>query len=326
MSLKKAIEIFALSFATCSLLLAICSPVLRMSSTKNEAEIQAVNIIRDTLPHIEIKEVTEQKKVEPLPKPKRTYTPYMEVMQKRTALIEQLTERYKNEEVHECSMQAKGVAHRVKLPPCDTCKTLFLTLDACILGYDSMLIEYLVVNNIKATLFVTARWINNNREAMRRLCRHPNLFDIENHGTLHRPTSVQGCTCYGIHGTANMSELVAEVEIGVDIIERFTNRRPQFFRSGTAFADNVAVAAIGDMGYRFIGFSASADEGATLPHSTVKQRILSAQHGDIVLMHFNVPNSESHLGFMMAFEEIKQKNICIKFEKLSDFSSELEVY
>ncbi len=326
MSLKKAIEISALSFAACSLLLAVSSPFLRKPSTKKEAEIQAVDTTLNAFQHFEIKEITGHEKVEPLPKPKRTYTPYVEVMQKRTALIEQLIKRYKNEEVHECSMQAKGVAHRVQLPPCDTCKTLFLTLDACISGYDSIFAKYLINNNIKTTLFVTARWINNNRQAMQRLCHHLDIFDVENHGTLHRPASIQGCTHYGIHGTENMSELVAEVEIGADMIERFTGRRPQFFRSGTAFADNVSVAAIGDMGYRFIGFSTSADEGATLPHNTVKQRILSAQHGDILLMHLNAPNSESHLGFMMALEEMKRKNICVRFEKLSDFASELEAY
>jgi peptidoglycan/xylan/chitin deacetylase (PgdA/CDA1 family) len=123
-----------------------------------------------------------------------------------------------------------------------------------------------------------------------------------------------------------MAELVAEVEVGADIIERLTSARPAFFRSGTAFADNVAVCAIGDMGYRFIGFSIAADDGATLSRNAVKQRILSAQHGDILLLHFNSKNSETHLGFMMALEELKQKKECVRFEKLSDFSDKLEAY
>lgn len=326
MSLKKVVEIFALSFAACSLLLAAFSPFLRKHDTEKVAEVQLISIACDTMQASVNQSIEEQKKLDSLPKRKRVYKPYMEVIQERAALIEQLTECYKNEPLHDCSMQAQGIAHRVNLPPCDSCKTLFLTLDACISGYDSVLISYLAINNVKATLFVTARWINNNPQAMRQLCRHRDIFDIANHGTLHRPASVQGCTHYGIQGTANMSELVAEVEIGADIIERFTGERPQFFRSGTAFADNISVAAMGDMGYKFIGFSLTADEGATLPRNTVKQRILAAQHGDIVLMHFNSHSCESHLGFMMAFEEMKAKNSCVKFEKLSDFSNELEVY
>jgi hypothetical protein len=343
MNLEKidvVVEKVALSIAVCCEVLALGSPLLRKLNAEEEvAPTRIVFTVRDTA-HVPATEpaatatppaapaapVAPAAPADTVVKRKRSYTPYAEIIKKRATLIAQLEERYKNEPVHDCSLHAKGIVHRVNLPPCDTCKTLFLTLDACISGFDSVFITYLIYNNVRTSLFVTTRWINNNPQAMRLLCRRSDIFDVENHGVLHRPASVNGCTRYGIRGTENMAELVAEVEVGADIIERIAGVPPAFFRSGTAFADNVAVAAINDMGYRFIGFSVAADEGATLPRNAVKQRILAVHHGDIILMHFNSKNNESHLGFMMALEEMKQKKECVRFEKLRDFAAQLEAY
>ncbi|MDR2938528.1 MAG: polysaccharide deacetylase family protein [Prevotellaceae bacterium] len=320
MTPKNAIEKFALSFAACSLALAALSPFLRKQKVEEELYLSA------PLSEKFEAEAAQTPAVDTFSGRKRRYIPYTEVAKQRAEMVAQLTERYKNAPIYDCSMQAKGIVHRVNLPPCDSCKTLFLTLDACISDLDSMLLKYLIYNKINTSIFVTTRWINSWPQAVQLLLTHRNIFEVENHGWQHRPASVNGCTQYKIRGTKSMAELVAEVEIGAEIVERTTGEPPLFFRSGTAFADNVAVAAIGDMGYRFIGFSVAADEGATLPRHTVKQRILAAQHGDIILMHLNSKSSETRLGFIMAMEEMKQKNVCVRFAKLRNFTDKFVAY
>jgi peptidoglycan/xylan/chitin deacetylase (PgdA/CDA1 family) len=97
----------------------------------------------------------------------------------------------------------------------DTDKNVIaLTLDACGSegdGYDSALINYLTTNNIPATLFINARWIDKNPDIFKQLAKNP-LFEIENHGFEHKPCSVSGKSIYGIKGTRNAAEVVDEIE------------------------------------------------------------------------------------------------------------------
>ena len=76
-----------------------------------------------------------------------------------------------------------------------TADSVCLTFDACGStngnGYDSRLIGILRERRVPATLFVNRRWARNNPEVFRRLARD-SLFEIGNHGTLHKPLSVSG--------------------------------------------------------------------------------------------------------------------------------------
>jgi len=67
-------------------------------------------------------------------------------------------------------------------------KLIAFTFDACggrHSGYNAKLIDYLRRERIPATLFVTGLWIEKNRETFAELAKEP-LFEIENHGLLHR--------------------------------------------------------------------------------------------------------------------------------------------
>ena len=75
-----------------------------------------------------------------------------------------------------------------------------------------VMIEYLIKENIPATLFINARWIDANPEVFASLAANP-LFEIANHGLLHRPASVNGKGIYGIAGTRSLDELVDEIEV-----------------------------------------------------------------------------------------------------------------
>ena len=115
---------------------------------------------------------------------------------------------------------------------------LALTFDACggrNDGYNKDLIDYLRAEKIPATLFVTGVWIDKYPEVFAELAADP-LFEIENHGLLHRLCSTEGRSMYGVRGTRNLDGVIDEMELGARKIGSLTGRRPVFFRSATALS------------------------------------------------------------------------------------------
>lgn len=202
-------------------------------------------------------------------------------------------------------------------------KVIALTFDACGsakgMKFDRTLIEYLTREQIAATLFINGRWIEPNRQEFDRLAANP-LFEIANHGFSHKPASVSGRSVYGISGTKDAGELVDEIEENARKLEQLTGRRPKFYRSGTAFYDEVAVKIAGELGQQVAGFSLLGDAGATYSSQQVKTALLASKAGDIVIMHFNHPESGTAAGVIAAIPELKKRGY--RFVKLSD--AELE--
>lgn len=200
----------------------------------------------------------------------------------------------------EWGMQPPGVTTR--LPAVDSTepapvppKRIALTLDACGGRLDRKVISLLREYSIPATLFVTSIWLRANRDAAAELAADP-LFSIQAHGAAHKPASVSGRAAYGIRGTRSVAELVAEVEENARAIAAITGKRPRWYRSGTAHYDAMAVKVIHHMGFRIAGFSINGDEGATAPPHEVRNRILAANDGDIILCHTNRPKSGTAAG------------------------------
>ena len=203
----------------------------------------------------------------------------------------------------------------------DTDKNIIaLTLDACGSegdGYDAALVDYLVKNKIPATLFINARWIDKNPDIFKQLAGNP-LFEIENHGFQHKPCSVSGKSIYGIQGTKNVGEVVDEIEKNGRKIQALTGRRPKYYRSGTAYYDEVGVKIAERLGCEVVGFSVLGDRGATYSRTQVKNALLSASAGSIIICHMNHPEKETAEGLVEAIPVLKKKGF--KFVKLSDYS------
>ncbi len=202
-------------------------------------------------------------------------------------------------------------------------KLIALTLDACGsprgMGVDSRLLEFLERERIPATLFINARWIEPNRAVFDRLARNP-LFEIANHGYGHRPASVTGRSAYGISGTKSVAEVVDEIELNARKIEQITGVRPRFYRSGTAYYDEVAVRVAGELGHQVAGFSVLGDAGATFSAGQVKKALLGAHGGDIVILHMNHPESGTAAGVIEALPELQKRGY--RFVRLSDVDLE----
>lgn len=204
-------------------------------------------------------------------------------------------------------------------------KEIALTFDACggsakSSQYDAELIDYLARNKIPATLFINARWIRSNPETFARLAANP-LFEIANHGTAHRPLSINGRSVYGIAGTSSPEEVVAEIEGNGELIEKLTGKRPLFFRSGTAYYDEAAVRIARERGVEIGGYSVLGDAGATFGAEKVAHQITNAKSGDIVLLHMNHPESGTREGTVAAIEALRSAGY--SFVRLGDVKNRL---
>ena len=209
-----------------------------------------------------------------------------------------------------------GVVRR--LPTTD--RVVALTLDACGgptgSGYDAELIENLRRARVPATLFVNARWIEANPRRFRQLAADP-LFEIANHGTEHRPLSVTGRSIYGINGTSSVAQVIDEVAINQRLIYQFTGAAPAFFRSGTAYYDDVAVRVVNDVGLQVVNFDVLGDAGATYAAAQVVDAMLSSKPGSIILAHMNRPDSGTAEGIQAALPKLSRRRF--RFVNLSEY-------
>ncbi|MDQ1298078.1 MAG: hypothetical protein QG558_617 [Campylobacterota bacterium] len=204
-------------------------------------------------------------------------------------------------------------------------KEIALTFDACggsarSSQYDEGLIEFLTAHRIPATLFINARWIDSNPEIFMQLSRNP-LFEIANHGTAHKPLSVEGKSAYGIHGTASADEVIAEIQGNNQKIEKLTGKRPRFFRAGTAYYDEQAVAIAHTLEMEIGGFSILGDAGATFSAQKVAQYLIAARAGDIIIYHMNHPEGGTREGIIQGVTTLIKEGYT--FVRLSDVKKSL---
>ena len=178
-----------------------------------------------------------------------------------------------------------------------------LTFDAC--GgprgshYDKAVITTLRKAKVPATLFLNSRWIEAHRGLAAELAADP-LFELGNHGWLHRPLTVRGQSAYGIEGTRSAGEAYDEIVRGLDAVAELTGSRPLWFRPGTAYADDVGIAIAHRLGVRVASFSINADYGATASKAVVIKNLKKARSKDIVLSHFNQPGGRTAEGLAKA--------------------------
>ena len=219
---------------------------------------------------------------------------------------EQLIAKYENKIPTEFGENVAGVYthfHSSK-------KEIALTFDACGgahgNGVDEELITYLKEKQVPATLFINSRWIDQNTALFQELAHDP-LFQIENHGTLHKPLSVNGESAWGISGTTSVKEVIEEMKENQKKIEGLTGESPTLFRSGTAYYDDVAVQVAHELGIQIVNYTILGDAGATFTAQQVNDALLQAQPGDIALLHMNQPTGGTAEGVKKAIPTLQKK-------------------
>lgn len=214
--------------------------------------------------------------------------------------------KYEKIEPKEWGERVTGVRTQMKTEE----KIIALTFDACGgpngSGYDEELIQFLMDEKIPATLFINEQWILANKEQFLTLANHP-LFQIENHGTNHKPLSVNGKEAWGIQGTNSPQEVYEEIMKNHQTVKKLTGREMTFFRSGTAYYDEVAIQIAQELGYEVVNFDILGDAGATFSSEQVKKALLGAENGSIVLLHMNQPSSGTAEGVKQAIPLLRDK-------------------
>ena len=198
-------------------------------------------------------------------------------------------------------------------------KEIALTLDAC--GgkngskYDKELIDFLEKEKIPATLFINYRWIEANKDIFMELSKNNN-FEIENHGYSHKPLSANKKSIYNIEGTSNVKEVIKEIKLNEDQIYKLTGKKTKYFRSGTAYYDEVAIKVANKLGYKIAGFSINGDGGATFSKEEIISEVSKAKSRDIIISHFNQPNGNTYEGLKEALIKLREEGY--KFVKLEN--------
>gem|GEM_PF-512675 len=198
-------------------------------------------------------------------------------------------------------------------------KMIALTFDACggrCSGFNAALIDYLRREKLRATLFVSGIWIEKNREIFLDLAKDP-LFEIENHGLLHRACSINGKTKYGVIPTRDMGDVIDEMELNARKIAEYTGRRPVFFRSATAYADEASVKIAARLGMELVSYEILSCDSMRVSAKTMARNIIrGARHGSVVIMHFNHPEWSELEALKIAVPELKAKGY--SFDKLKN--------
>ncbi|MFD4441035.1 polysaccharide deacetylase family protein [Nocardia sp. NPDC058519] len=187
-------------------------------------------------------------------------------------------------------------------------KQFALTFDACgghgNSDIDHALIDLLIAEQIPATLFLNKRWVDADPARVQRLAANP-LFELANHGSVHKPLSVSGRSAYGIAGTGSAEQAAYEVWDNHQRLTELTGRAPRFFRTGTAHYDEVAVAIVNELGETPLGFTVNADFGATASSAQVKRAMSAAAPGGIALAHMHRPRSGTAAGMAAALPALR---------------------
>ena len=73
----------------------------------------------------------------------------------------------------------------------------------------------------------------------------------------------------------------------------------------------------GELGCEVVNYTVLGDAGATWPQEKVRQALLKAEPGEIVILHMNQPRSGTAAGVMDALPRLREKGF--RFVKLSEF-------
>lgn len=216
------------------------------------------------------------------------------------------------------SMEKNTIELHMKLPISEekTAPRVALTFDLCDGKTDYRILNTLIKNKIKATLFLTQRWIKSNPQNVALLKEHLDLFEIENHGEKHIPAVDNLSKIYGLKTAGSLKNIYKEVYNGNKYIEKAGFPKTKWYRTAAARYSPSAIKLIEKMNYKIAGFSINGDEGTTLSREKVYQNFINARNADVIIAHMNHPEKSSGAGVVEGILFLKLKGY--NFVKLSD--------
>ncbi|MGL3606109.1 polysaccharide deacetylase family protein [Rhizobium sp. G187] len=219
---------------------------------------------------------------------------------------------------------ASGVRHEPRLlepkltleASLDHFPTVALTFDACMGKVDERILSLLIDHHIPSTVFVTARWIKRNPDALALMLANAELFEIEDHGENHVPAIDRPMTVFGIAAAGSSEAVAAEVEGGAAAILAAGAEHPLWFRGATAKYTKSAVTEIEGLGYRIAGYSINGDGGSLLGARAVERQYARAKDGDVIISHINQPSHQAGEGVVKGILDLESRGF--RFVRLKD--------
>ena len=200
-------------------------------------------------------------------------------------------------------------------------KVLAIGVDTCDLmekGEDARLIKFLAAENIPATLFVCAKWIDKYPAVLKKLAANP-LFEIANRGISSKPCSVNGNTAGGMPGTTGIDDLYNEIERNARKIEAITGTLPHYYHAGAGYYDEIAVSIVKALGYAALGSSLRIPGGKEVGKKQVLDAFMNPAAGAIVILGGSPLQSTFVEAVMEALLKLRSQGY--KFVKVSDYPS-----
>ncbi|MDR2358921.1 MAG: polysaccharide deacetylase family protein [Prevotellaceae bacterium] len=232
---------------------------------------------------------------------------------------EAIRKKYAGIQPAEWGEQVSGAVQKVNVPQSNE-RILFLTFNVYTKNQPEVF-NFLRQHNIKATLFLTGTWVRRNAGQAREIGALPALFEIGNHGNRNIALSVNGAVAYERRGTGSLAAALDEVTAGAEIIKDATGQTPRYVRSFFNYTDNVVVAALKEAGIKTIGVTVFADGGGLFGTEKIKDQILNAPGGAIILLSINPNYPNIFNGLKATIEEIEQQKLPVRFEHLVNFES-----
>ena len=200
------------------------------------------------------------------------------------------------------------IEYHMHLPPGEVgTKRVALTFDACTGKVDERILNALVENEIKSTVFVTARWLKRNPAAIATIKAHADLFEIENHGARHLPAIDDSKRIFGLSPAGSPDAVRKEVRDGATAVMAAFGYQPKWYRGAAAIYTASSMVLIKDLDFKLGGFSFSGDGGATWSEAHTEKTIAAATNDDVIIAHINQPNRPAGAGVVKGILKLKEE-------------------
>jgi peptidoglycan-N-acetylglucosamine deacetylase len=156
-----------------------------------------------------------------------------------------------------------------------------LTFDACPTSredeYDEKVVDVLVREKVPATLFMSGRWVEKNKDRAKSLAANPQ-FEIANHAFLH-PHMLE----------KDDERILRELKRTQDIIGKVTGKQPKYFRPPFGEVDERLARLAAEAGLVTVQYDiASGDPDPGLSAKRIIRGVVGkAKGGSIVVFHMN---------------------------------------
>ncbi len=199
------------------------------------------------------------------------------------------------------------IEYHMHMEPNDNGKRVALTFDACTGKTDERILDALIENKIKATIFVTGRWLKRNPAAIATLKANADLFEIENHGAKHLPAVEVPMTVFNLKAAGSTEAIKAEVEGGDTAVKSSFGITPRWYRGAGAEYTKSSLELIPTLNFKPAGFSLSGDGGALWSRTRAARTVAAAKDGDVIIAHINQPAKPAGAGVIEGILKLKDQ-------------------